>query len=39
MDDFGWISLSGLSFLTYKMEKFSKIVWIFGDDKSKEIFT
>ena len=37
MDGFGWTSFSGISYLTYKMEKFSRIVWIFGDDRSKEI--
>ena len=26
MDGFGWTSLSGISYLTYKMEKFSRIV-------------
>lgn len=39
MDDIGWIPLvsQGLHFLTCKMKKLSKIMWIFGDDKSKKI--
>lgn len=29
----------GLSFLTCKMEKLSKIIWLFGDDKPKKMST